>query len=477
VGLQIVVSAAPGRRGRAARRLTPTLGNGGNALILTLGNIELIAIGIGLLLILVGAIIIFRVSKRANMQIARLREEINQQQASVAFLSQSIKDIGQHFGSGFSALHSSQQQLNTQIAKLVEGLIQVERALTSKIVDGDQRSNRELQSLREDTFKSITRLHEEILKVVQAFQQSSTSEIQSLREDTFKSFARLHEEILKVVQAFQQSSTSEIQALQRNLLTNIRQLHEQISILHTQASERKELERQTAESIKRLEAILAGTQSKGAAGERIVEQVFSKLPAEWQVRNFRINGRVVEFGLRLPNGLVLPIDSKWPSSDLVDKFARSEIPEEQIILKREIEKVVLRKAQEARKYVDPSQTLPFAVIVVPDAVFELSIGVHAESVRIGVAILSYSMFVPYLLLVFHTILKSSQSFDIQALATYLESVNKSLGQIQEEIEGRFSRALTMLNNSRDAVRAHLQQANASLIALEVNTDVKERQEM
>ena len=51
-------------------------------------------------------------------------------------------------------------------------------------------------------------------------------------------------------------------------------------------------------AIRRLETVIAGTQSKGAAGENILDVVFSKLPAEWQVRNFPVGNKSVEFGLR-----------------------------------------------------------------------------------------------------------------------------------------------------------------------------------
>ena len=77
-------------------------------------------------------------------------------------------------------------------------------------------------------------------------------------------------------------------------------------------------------SIRRLEAIIAGTQSKGLAGENILEMVFAKRPAEWQVRNFRVGGRPVEFGLRLLNNLILPIDSKWAATNLLEQFVAAE---------------------------------------------------------------------------------------------------------------------------------------------------------
>jgi DNA recombination protein RmuC len=56
--------------------------------------------------------------------------------------------------------------------------------------------------------------------------------------------------------------------------------------------------------------------------------VFGKLPAEWQVRDFKISGKVVEFGLRLPNDLILPIDSKWTATHLLEKFVAAEEVEE-----------------------------------------------------------------------------------------------------------------------------------------------------
>jgi DNA recombination protein RmuC len=46
------------------------------------------------------------------------------------------------------------------------------------------------------------------------------------------------------------------------------------------------MEVKSAESIRRLEAVIAGTHSKGIAGENILDAVFSMLPVEWQVRIF-----------------------------------------------------------------------------------------------------------------------------------------------------------------------------------------------
>ena len=240
--------------------------------------------------------------------------------------------------------------------------------------------------------------------------------------------------------------------------------------LQTNAKAREHLERASADSIKRLEAVIAGTQSKGTAGENILEQVFSRLPVEWQVRNFTIGNKTVEFGLRLPNDLILPIDSKWAATALLDQFIATEDLAERVSLKTKIEAAVLAKAKEVTKYLEPSLTTPFGIAAVPDAVFELSSGILAEVYQLNVVLVSYSMFVPYLLLVFETVLKSSQNIDLDKLRAYLQTAQQSVLAVQEELQGRFSRALTMLGNSRDDMTAHLAKIGSGLIGLKISSN-------
>jgi len=237
--------------------------------------------------------------------------------------------------------------------------------------------------------------------------------------------------------------------------------------LHSHVRSRQEMDIQMSESIRRLETVIAGTQSKGSAGENILDVVFGKLPPEWQVRNFKISGKVVEFGLRLPNDLILPIDSKWTATHLLEKFIASEDVEEKQRIKRDMEGAVLLKAKEVKKYIDPSVTVNFGVAVIPDSIFDLTYSIQSEAFRMNVVLVSYSMFVPYLLLVFQTMLRTTQSIDLQKIEAYLQTVQESTQAIQEELDGRFSRAITMLSNSRDDMRAMISKAGSSLTALQL----------
>ncbi len=258
------------------------------------------------------------------------------------------------------------------------------------------------------------------------------------------------------------------QAIQTTLTGELAKVQQGLVTLETFVKARQEIEVRTADSVGRLESIIAGTQSKGSAGENIVETVFAKLPVEWQMRNFTVNGKTVEFGLRLPNNLVLPIDSKWPATHLLEQFAAASDPEEQKRLKGEIEKSILQKAKEVGKYIDPGLTMPFGIAVVPDSVFELSSGVLTDVYQSNVVLVSYSMLVPYLVLVFQTTLKTMQSVDLQKLDAYLQTVQTSIQAMQDELDGRFAKALTMLANSRDDMRAQIGKAGSSLTSLQIS---------
>jgi DNA recombination protein RmuC len=252
----------------------------------------------------------------------------------------------------------------------------------------------------------------------------------------------------------------------QNLTQAIGTVQSDLNGLSEKISSRQTSDQQTAESIKRLENIIAGTHTKGAAGENVIELFFSLLPADWQVRNFQVGHKVVEFGVRLRNNLVLPIDSKWPATNLLEQFLSSSDLSDKQRLKNDIEKAVLQKVKEVKKYIKSEVTTNFAIAAVPDAIYDLTSAVQVEALKSDIVLIAYSMFFPYILLIYKTITEPSADIDFQKLNNYLEDAKKNLTTIQEELEGRFSNALTMLNNSNTTMRTHLRIISDSLLSFQ-----------
>lgn len=251
----------------------------------------------------------------------------------------------------------------------------------------------------------------------------------------------------------------------RPLALSVNHIRDGITEVKSRIRAREEIELRTADAIRRLEMIIAGTHTKGVAGEQLLDTVFSRLPPEWQVRDLVVGNKRVEFGLRLPNGLILPIDSKWTATHLIEQFTRTDDAEERQKLKAQIERTVLERMNEVRKYIDANLTVSFAVAVVPDAVFELCASLQAEAFSNGVVLVGYSLFLPYLLLVFQAMLKASQQIDHERLCRALEACERIVVDLQNEVESRWGRAMTMLDNSRRAMAAGLSQIRGELTSL------------
>src|SRR5438445_12770814 len=89
-------------------------------------------------------------------------------------------------------------------------------------------------------------------------------------------------------------------------------------------SARQQVEDDARQSLRRLEAVIAGSATRGAAGENILEEALRHLPPEMLQRNLWVSGKVCEFALRLPGGKLLAIDSKWTSSAALEEISLQE---------------------------------------------------------------------------------------------------------------------------------------------------------
>jgi DNA recombination protein RmuC len=111
------------------------------------------------------------------------------------------------------------------------------------------------------------------------------------------------------------------------------------------------------------------------------------------------------------------------------------------------------------------------VAAVPDAVYDLSTDVHVTCFEHNVVLVAYSMFIPYLLLVFQTVLKTSQNLDLEKLDAHLRAAEGSVAALRDELEGRFSRALTMLGNSKAEMTALLSRVDSNLTNVQIGAGV------
>ena len=234
---------------------------------------------------------------------------------------------------------------------------------------------------------------------------------------------------------------------------------EALAAMQVREEERRARQDETWRTLHRVASVLAGGQRTGRAGENVLREALAHLPPSMVVTDFRVNGRVVEFGLVLPDGRRLPVDSKWTSDRELQLLARVEEPEERERLVRAVEQEVARRAREVAGYLDPSITAPLAVAAVPDAAYAVLRRAHADAYRRGVVVISYSLAMPFLLFLHGVMARLGGQVDARAC---LADVAAVLDAMEGTLENKVARASAMLANGAEEFRGQLGKARSTV---------------
>ena len=320
----------------------------------------------------------------------------------------------------------------------------------------------EVVQTREQGQAAVQQTAEALTQRIHQTQQALTSVTEAVHQTV-----RTQELLAQHLGQVQESLTGNLAAAQQGLRSEITQTRELVAQIQAADQIREKHEREAWDVLKRLETVLAGTKSRGIAGENILGAILAQLPAELRETNLTINNKPVEFALRLPHGRLLPIDSKWPALSQLERLQEAEDPTVRRALADEIQGEVKKKIREVTKYLDPDRTIRLGVLAVPDAVFDLCVEVHVDAFKQGVIIISYTQAIPYLLSLLQVVLRFGTEIDTARLSQALTTIADALEKMDNEVDGRLSRTITQLQNSREDLKAHLSRARQGVRGLHV----------
>lgn len=230
----------------------------------------------------------------------------------------------------------------------------------------------------------------------------------------------------------------------RSSLNEARALLERMTA-HSEAG--RDAQERAREALSRIQAVLIGSYTKGAAGENVVAEALRCFPPEMMQTDVALGGKRVEFGLVMCDGRLLPIDSKWPSTDLLERLAQEDDAETRRQLCEEVEAQVVRRVREVAGYIDAERTLPWAVAAVPEAAFAACRRAHAQAHERGVIVVPYGMLIPYLLTLYNLHLRYAAGADAAQTQARLVELGRLLDSMERTLEGKLYRASTMLANA------------------------------
>src|SRR3989454_4401073 len=266
--------------------------------------------------------------------------------------------------------------------------------------------------------------------------------------------------------------TQESQAAE--LRERLTQTQSVVEGLRSALTARQPVEEEARASLRRLESVIAGSSTRGAAGENILEEALRHLPPEMLQRNVWVGGKVVELALRLPGGKLLPIDSKWVSSGALEQLAEPGLDaQRRAQLTGQVEREVERRVREVSQYIDPATTSPFVLAVIPDAAYDVCRGAIVGAHQRHVMVVGYAMALPYLLTLYQLHLQFARSVDMEKLQSALIDVERHLDTLEAILDNKLQRALTMLQNTYTEgkqVSAKIRSAAQSVQTTETGSD-------
>jgi DNA recombination protein RmuC len=284
-------------------------------------------------------------------------------------------------------------------------------------------------------------------------------------KDEIARLARSQEELRRDVQRGREASLRQVADAAQGLRADIGQAHRALAEVKALEQGRAGQMAQAAESLRRLESVVAGSSTRGAAGENILARALAQLPADLIESNVPFAGRVVEYALRLPGGRFLPIDSKWTSAAALERLEATEDPQERRRLVEQVSRDVRVRIREMTKYLSPERTVGLALLAVPDSVHSVTPEAHAEGHREGVLVVPYSLALPYVLALYRLTVRFGATASADAMGESLRTLEQALARADEEVEGRLSRGLVQIGNSRDALHHHLDTARRAAAGL------------
>jgi len=286
---------------------------------------------------------------------------------------------------------------------------------------------------------------------------------------TVESNQKLHQQIVQELRDSVNNDSKTGDSIHRNLETTLRA----VELIRQQHEESQKRESENFQSLKRLESVIAGSKQKGIAGENILREALSIFPPDMIQTNFKIKGKEVEFGLVLSNKKVMPIDSKWPSTELLEAVSKEEDPVKLERLMHQVQKEVAKRVSEISQYLDPSTTTPWAIGAIPDSMYSLCRDAHLSAYSKNVILVSYSMLLPYLLMFFSLHLQYASSMDVENLSYYLIDIKRNIEQMGEILENRIERARALLSSASDEYRQILGSFKSSISSIETQKPSQE----
>lgn len=280
--------------------------------------------------------------------------------------------------------------LRTDLARVEHELQTAERRSEASAEARDSRQRQEIASSLRHTGETLVGAMKAIGETQQTRLDTVAARLQALSDSMAQSQNRLRETMDLNLQSLRKENEAKLEqmratvdeklqaTLEARLQTQFQTVSERLERVHRGLGEMQVL----AGGVGDLKKMLSGVKTRGTFGEEQLDALLAQVLTEDQlVRNARPrpdSAETVEFAIRLPEGVLLPVDSKFPQEDYERLILAVEAGDALAVeaAGRQLERRIRDEAKKiATKYICPPTTTDFAVLFVPTE------GLFAEILR------------------------------------------------------------------------------------------------
>lgn len=239
-----------------------------------------------------------------------------------------------------------------------------------------------------------------------------------------------------------------------------KQMHEQISSFTKEATQIKEEIKQMQESVKDVstfQEIFKAPKLRGQWGEASLEHILSQhFPKELYKRQYLFSsGEQVDAILSLPNGRILPIDSKFPSENF-SKMIEASSEEKRFFQRKFIEDVRGHIDKIAAKYIIPSEsTVEFALMYIPaEAIYYEIVNNLAKDVDVAGYAMSKKVVMTSPNTIYLTLRTIEHWFKDTQISRQTQEILKRLDRVQQDAGKLMQDFRKLGGHLRNAVSAY-----------------------
>ena len=254
-----------------------------------------------------------------------------------------------------------------QLEAIEKALERNERALREELARGRAESSEGARQLRDEVSARIAELR-----------AANEGRFDSLRKSVEDRLRHLQEDNTAKLELMRQTVDEKLQGtLEQRLGESFKRVSDQLESVYRGLGEMQKL----AGGVDDLKRVLANVKTRGGWGEvqlgTLLEQMLA--PDQFE-RNVATTGTAerVDFAIRLPGQVWLPIDAKFPQDDyqrLVDASEQADRAAMEAAAKALETRLRLEARRIHEKYIDPPRTTDFAVLFLPTE------GLYAEALR------------------------------------------------------------------------------------------------